>query len=92
MPELPTAAEAGVPGYEVTSWHGFVVPAGTPQPVIDKLHKAMADVLAKPTVKQRLERVGAVVNLSTPAEFKQAIESDIKNFKDVAKSAGLQAQ
>ena len=60
--------------------------------MIDKLHKAMAAVLAKETVKQRLERVGAVVNLSTPAEFKQAIESDIKNFQDVAKSAGLQAQ
>ena len=43
-------------------------------------------------MKHRLERVGAVVNLSTPAEFKQVIESDIKNFQDVAKSAGLQAQ
>jgi tripartite-type tricarboxylate transporter receptor subunit TctC len=89
---VPTLAESGVPGVTYLGWYGLAAPAGTPQPVIDKLHKAMADVLAKPTVKQRLERVGAVVNLSTPAEFKQAIESDIKNFKDVAKSAGLQAQ
>jgi tripartite-type tricarboxylate transporter receptor subunit TctC len=89
---VPTLAESGVPGVTYLGWYGLAAPAGTPQPVIDKLHKAMADVLAKPTVKQRLERVGAVVNLSTPAEFKQAIESDIKNFRDVAKSAGLQAQ
>jgi tripartite-type tricarboxylate transporter receptor subunit TctC len=89
---VPTLAESGVPGVTYLGWYGLAAPAGTPQPVIDKLHKAMADVLAKPTVKQRLERIGAVVNLSTPAEFKQAIESDIKNFRDVAKSAGLQAQ
>ena len=89
---VPTLAESGVPGVTYLGWYGLAAPAGTPQPVIDKLHKAMAEVLAKPTVKQRLERVGAVVNLSTPAEFKQAIESDIKNFQDVAKSAGLQAQ
>ena len=89
---VPTLAESGVPGVAYLGWYGLAAPAGTPQPVIDKLHKAMADVLAKPAVKQRLERVGAVVNLSTPAEFKQVIESDIKNFQDVAKSAGLQAQ
>jgi tripartite-type tricarboxylate transporter receptor subunit TctC len=89
---VPTLAESGVSGVTYLGWYGLAAPAGTPQPVIDKLHKAMAAVLAKETVKQRLERVGAVVNLSTPAEFKQAIESDIKNFQDVAKSAGLQAQ
>ena len=89
---VPTLAESGVPGVTYLGWYGLAAPAGTPQPVIDKLHKAMAEVLAKPTVKQRLERVGAAVNLSTPAEFKQVIESDIKNFQEVAKSAGLQAQ
>jgi tripartite-type tricarboxylate transporter receptor subunit TctC len=89
---IPTLAESGVPGVTYLGWYGLAAPAGTPQSVIDKLHKAMAEVLAKPTVKQRLERVGAVVNLSTPAEFKQVIESDIKNFQEVAKSAGLQAQ
>jgi len=92
FPDVPPLDEAGVSGFEVAGWFTLVAPAKTPQPVIDKLHKAMAAVLAKETVKQRLERVGAVVNLSTPAEFKQAIEADIKNFQDVAKSAGLQAQ
>ena len=92
LENVPTLAESGVPGVAYLGWYGLAAPAGTPQPVIDKLHKAMATVLAKDTVKARLERVGAVVNLSTPAEFKQVIESDIKNFQDVAKSAGLQAQ
>ena len=92
LENVPTLAESGVPGVAYLGWYGLAAPAGTPQPVIDKLHKAMATVLAKDTVKQRLERVGAVVNLSTPTEFKQVIESDIKNFQDVAKSAGLQAQ
>jgi tripartite-type tricarboxylate transporter receptor subunit TctC len=90
--KVPTLVESGVPGVTYLGWYGLAAPAGTPQPVIDKLHKAMATVLAKDTVKARLERVGAVVNLSTPAEFRQVIESDIKNFQDVAKSAGLQAQ
>ncbi len=92
LENVPTLVESGVPGVTYLGWYGLAAPAGTPQPVIDKLHKAMATVLAKDTVKARLERVGAVVNLSTPAEFKQVIESDIKNFQDVAKSAGLQAQ
>jgi tripartite-type tricarboxylate transporter receptor subunit TctC len=92
LENVPTLAESGVPGVTYLGWYGLAAPAGTPQPVIDKLHKAMATVLAKDTVKRRLEGVGAVVNLSTPAEFKQVIESDIKNFQEVAKSAGLQAQ
>ena len=92
LENVPTLVESGVPGVAYLGWYGLAAPAGTPQPVIDKLHKAMATVLAKDTVKARLERVGAVVNLSTPGEFKQVIESDIKNFQEVAKSAGLQAQ
>ena len=67
-------------------------PAGTPQPIIDKLHKTMAKVLAKEAFKKRLEGVGAIANLSTPAEFKKVIESDIKTFQGVAKTAGLEAK
>jgi len=92
LEQVPTLAESGVPGVAYLGWYGMAAPAGTPQPVIDKLHKAMADVLAKEAVKKRLDGVGAVVNLSSPAEFKKVIESDIKNFQDVAKSAGLEAK
>jgi tripartite-type tricarboxylate transporter receptor subunit TctC len=92
LENVPTLAESGVAGMSYLGWYGIAAPAGTPQPVIDKLHKAMADVLGKEAVKKRLEGVGAVVNLSTPAEFKKAIDSDIQNFKEVAKSAGLEAK
>jgi tripartite-type tricarboxylate transporter receptor subunit TctC len=92
LDKVPTLAESGVSGVSYLGWYGLAAPAGTPQPVIDRLHKAMADVLSKDAVKKRLDGVGAVVNLSSPAEFKKVIESDIANFKDVAKSAGLEAQ
>ena len=92
LENVPTLAESGVSGVSYLGWYGLVVPAGTPQPVIDKLHKTMGQVLAKDAVKKRLEGVGAVVNLSSPAEFKTVIESDIKNFKEIAKTAGLEAK
>ncbi len=92
LEKVPTLAESGVSGMSYLGWYGLAFPAGTPQSIIDKLHQAMSDVLDKDAVKKRLEGVGAVVNLSTPAEFKKAIESDIKNFQEVAKGASLQAQ
>jgi tripartite-type tricarboxylate transporter receptor subunit TctC len=90
LDSTPTLAESGVPGISYLGWYGLVFPAGTPQPIVDKLHKAMSDVLANDTVKGRLEKVGAVANLSSPAEFKTVIESDIEGFRDVAKAAGLE--
>jgi tripartite-type tricarboxylate transporter receptor subunit TctC len=89
---VPTLAESGVSGIGYLGWYGLAFPAGTPQPIIDKLHKTMADVLANEAVKKRLEGVGAVANLSSPAEFKSVIESDIKVFREVAKTAGLEAK
>ena len=79
-------------GIGYLGWYGLAFPAGTPQPIIDKLHKAMQQVLAKDTVKKRLEDIGAAVNLSTPDEFRKVIISDIKGFQDVAKTAGLEAK
>ena len=92
IPNVPTLAEGGVPGITYLGWYGLAFPAGTPQPIIDRMHKAMQVVLAKDAVKQRLEAIGAVANLSTPAEFRSAIQSDIKAFQEVAKGAGLEAQ
>jgi tripartite-type tricarboxylate transporter receptor subunit TctC len=92
IPDVPTLAEGGVAGIGYLGWYGLAFPAGTPQPIIDKFHKALAEVLAKDAVKNRLDGVGAIANLSTPAEFKKAIESDIKAFQEVAKNAGLEAK
>jgi tripartite-type tricarboxylate transporter receptor subunit TctC len=92
IPSVPTLAESGVTGVRYLGWYGLAFPAGTPQPIIDKLHKAMQQVLGKDVVKKRLEDIGAAVNLSSPEEFQKVIISDIKGFQEVAKSAGLEAK
>ena len=91
IPNVPAIAET-IPGFGVLGWYGLAFPAGTPQPVIDKLRGALKEVLSRETVRKKLEGVGAVANLSTPEEFKKTIESDISSFKAVASKAGLQAQ
>jgi tripartite-type tricarboxylate transporter receptor subunit TctC len=92
IPKVPTLAEGGVSGIGYLGWYGLAFPAGTPQPIIDRMHKAMQEVLSKDAVKQRLEGIGAVANLSSPAEFRSVIQTDIKAFQEVAKAAGLEAQ
>ena len=92
IPNVPTLAESGVSGIAYLGWYGLVFPAGTPKPIVDKLHKAMAQVLSKEAVKQRLEGIGAAPNLSSPEEFTKVIQSDIKTFEQVAKAAGLEAK
>jgi tripartite-type tricarboxylate transporter receptor subunit TctC len=90
IPDVPAVAET-LPGFGVLGWYGLAFPAGTPQQAIDKLRGALQQVLARDTVRKKLEGVGAVAALSTPEEFRQTIESDIKGFQAVAKKAGLQA-
>jgi tripartite-type tricarboxylate transporter receptor subunit TctC len=90
IPNVPTLAESGISGIGYLGWYGLVFPAGTPQRIVDKLHKAMQEVLAKDATKNRLEGIGAVANLSSPAAFRKVIVSDIKGFQEVAKLAGLE--
>jgi tripartite-type tricarboxylate transporter receptor subunit TctC len=92
IPNVPTLAESGVSGIGYLGWYGLAFPAGTPKPIVEKLHKAMAQVLSKDAVKQRLEGIGAVPNLSSPDDFRKVIQSDIKTFQEVAKTAGLEAK
>jgi tripartite-type tricarboxylate transporter receptor subunit TctC len=83
MPELPTAAEAGVPGYEVSSWHGFVVPAGTPQAVIDKLSRDLNQMLADEEVRKAFAVQGVVPDGGTPAQFRSFIDGQLALWKKV---------
>jgi tripartite-type tricarboxylate transporter receptor subunit TctC len=87
--KVPPIAD-DVPGFGFLGWYGLVFPAGTPQPIIDKTHKALKEVLGRDAVRKKLEGVGALANLSTPEEFRKVIESDIASFRQVAKKAGLQ--
>jgi tripartite-type tricarboxylate transporter receptor subunit TctC len=91
-PDVPTLAESGLPGFGYTGWYGFVFPAGTEQPIVDRMHKALEQVLARDDVKQKLDGVGAIAKLSAPAELNKIIESDIGNFRAVAEKAGIEAK
>jgi tripartite-type tricarboxylate transporter receptor subunit TctC len=84
LPDVPTVAEAGVPGYEATSWIGLLAPAGTPQPLIDKLWEATSTAMQEPAVKDVLLRDGSDIITSKPAEFRQIIEHDYAKYGKLA--------
>ncbi len=80
LPDVPTVAESGVPGYEAASWIGLLAPAGTPHPVVDKLRTAAHEALQDPLVKENLLRDGSEIVGSTPEEFRQVIENDYAKY------------
>lgn len=92
LPNVPTVAESGVPGYAVTGWYGWVYPAGTPQAIVDKTNAALRQVLARPEVQDQLIKVGAVVHVSSPAEFGQHIADEVAKWKAVRDNAGIEQQ
>jgi len=89
IPELPTMEELGFPGFDATAWFGLMAPAGTPQPIIDKLHKETVRVLALPDVKARLEGLGVQLVGNTPAEFAAIIRTETPQWAKVIKDAGI---
>lgn len=89
MPNVPTVQEAGVKGYEVTSWNGVFAPKGAPKEAIDTMGKAMHEVLAMPEVKAAFEKVGVVALASTPGELMQRLTSDITKWDAVMAKAGI---
>ncbi len=91
-PDLPTVAEAGVPGYEATIWLGVMAPKGTPQPVVDKLNAEIRRIVAKPMVKEAWEKQGAVPMSMTAAEFDAYLRKDIEKWAKVVKASGAKAQ
>src|SRR5688572_15515351 len=91
LPDVPTASEAGAPGLEVMEWYGVLAPAGTPRPIINKLRDEIVKIIRKPEVTSRFGELGADPVGSTPAEFAKQIESDIRMWAKVIKSAGLRA-
>ncbi len=88
-PDLPTVSEAGVKGYEAGTWYGILVPAGTPQPIIARLHAESVKVMALPDIKQRLDTTGFTAIGSTPAEFAAYIRSEIEKWTKVVRAAGV---
>jgi tripartite-type tricarboxylate transporter receptor subunit TctC len=92
LPDLPTAAEAGVPGYEASSWFGVVAPAGTPSAIVAKLHNAIATGLSQPAVRERFAKTGARLLGNSPEEFAQQIKADRKMWGELIRAADIKAQ
>ena len=88
LPNVPTIAEAGVPGYEATSWFGMLAPAGTPAPVLAKLNAAIVKVLAQPDVKKKINEQGAEVYSETPEQFAAFIQAESVKWGKVVKESG----
>jgi tripartite-type tricarboxylate transporter receptor subunit TctC len=92
LPDLPTIAESGVPGYVATNWWGVVAPKGTPQPIVDKLHTAVAEVLKSDDTKKYLDNEGAAPVTMSAAEFGNFIEAEIAKWGPVVQKAGMKAE
>lgn len=91
LPELPTVAQAGVPGYDTSAWYALVVPTGTPKAIIARLNAETAKVLALPDVKARLDATGMVPTPSSPEELGRKIHAEIAKWAKVVKALGLTA-
>ncbi len=92
LPNVPTVQEAGVANFDVTAWNGLYAPAGTPQPVLDTLNKALHDVLADPDLKKRALDLGIDAKASTPAELDARMRADIAKWGRVIAQAGIPKQ
>jgi tripartite-type tricarboxylate transporter receptor subunit TctC len=89
LPNVPTADELGVKGYEVISWNGVAAPKGTPPDIIAAMNKAMHDVLGRADVKEQFRKVGVEAHASTPGELKERLVGDIKKWDAVIVKAGI---
>ena len=90
MPELPSIAETGVAGYEVTNWYGVLAPVATPAAIINTLNRGIIDVLRTPEMQERFKADGVELVGSTPAEYQKHIAAEIVKWEAVVKRAGIQ--
>jgi tripartite-type tricarboxylate transporter receptor subunit TctC len=92
FPDTPTFAESGMPGFESLTWWGLVAPAGTPKPVIGRLHRETVKALAAPDVIERFAALGAEILASTPEQFGAFMRAEAKKWGGVVKSTGIKAE
>jgi tripartite-type tricarboxylate transporter receptor subunit TctC len=90
FPGVPTVAEAGVPGYDVTNWYGLVAPAGTPPDVVAQLNKALVKVMADPEIRHRLAISGMDATSDTPQQFARLLSTERAKWGDLIRKAGIQ--
>jgi tripartite-type tricarboxylate transporter receptor subunit TctC len=90
LPDVPTIAEAGVPGYEAMSWFGLWTVAGTPHPILDKLHASLSKVLKDPAVVKKIGDQGGSITIDTPAQFEAFIRGEAAKWGKVVKESGAE--
>jgi tripartite-type tricarboxylate transporter receptor subunit TctC len=92
LPDVPTIAEGGVPGYSASSWTGVLVPAATPPAVVNRIHAAIAESVRSPKVRDAMQASGLDPVVNTPAQFAQSLREEIAKWAKVVKAAGLAVQ
>jgi tripartite-type tricarboxylate transporter receptor subunit TctC len=92
MPELPTVAEQGVPGYDVTSWAGLMAPAGTPRPIVDQLQASVLKALKASDVRARLQDMGGEARGSTPEKMTAMVGEELRKWTGVVSDAHIPKQ
>ncbi len=88
-PEVPTVAEAGLSGYEVSVWFGVLAPAGTPQPIVQRLNTEIVRIVSAPDVRERFGKQGVEVQTSTPEQYQDFVKSEVGRWAKVIKEAGI---
>jgi tripartite-type tricarboxylate transporter receptor subunit TctC len=92
VPDLPTVSEAGVAGFEAITWHGVVVPAATPAPLVERLNRDIVSVLGLPDLRERLAALGAEVLAGTPREFADYIAAEVPKWSKVVRDSGARIE
>jgi tripartite-type tricarboxylate transporter receptor subunit TctC len=92
LPDVPAIAEAGVPGYDATTWYGMLAPARAPRAVVEKLNREIAQSLRAAAMRERLHAQGAEPHASTPEEFAAHLKSEIAKYAGIARAIGPQLE
>lgn len=92
LPEVPTIAEQGLAGFDVTAWFGVFTTAGTPRPIVDQLNAEIVRILSLPDVREKLLGIGMEPATNTPAEFAAFVQSEIAKWAPIVKASGAKAQ
>ncbi|WAI83246.1 MULTISPECIES: Bug family tripartite tricarboxylate transporter substrate binding protein [Achromobacter] len=92
LPDVPTVAESGLPGYEVNAWFGLLAPAGTPAPIIKRLQTVVADAMQDKSLRGQVEALGAIPVANTPQDYAAIIRADTDKWRTVIRQAGIHAQ
>jgi len=92
LPEVPTLAEAALPGFEFDTWYGLFAPAATPRLLLARISSEVSHLLTSPEVKERLATRGSVAKSSTPQEFDRFVRSEMEKLAGIVKAAGVKAQ